>query len=564
MLGFDKMTLKRSVNTMVAVIVTFIVVFQAAMTYYFFNEVRSQLVLLRKTSVNNFLNFISSHMESLENKKNALVSSALLSAYIADKNNEQKKYELSELAYTVQLIDSDILHMMFFEKNSDEISITNNISANELECARRSYDFYKNSDTYYMNEYADFFAIEFNQVDDLYFLKIVPVYYHDFATASNIYFGELCVFSQISTDSFHSLETENENLQIEMYSDSSKINVVNLGAKSKFSLKETFTNVHIPKTRWYFGGSVSMSIKSLDLTMPILLLLIDSLLLTAFIVCLNYYLNSYILKPFDKIYLYLKKLRISDKFSKLEVFKNSEMRLISEAINDMVIRNKDLANEILENQGRLYAAEASRKDAVIYALQNQVNPHYMYNIFEIIRSIACVNDVEEIEIIVSNMSEILRYNLKDSVRVTVADEYAIMLKYLEIMKVKYNGAFYVECNLDKEVLDTEIMKMVFQPILENAFNHGYIRREEKFGIKVSGKKKNNILSLEFYDNGRGISKDRLDNIRNSFKDNRYTASSSIGLKNLNYRLKTFYGDKAEIFIESKEGEYTKITIKINL
>ena len=104
--------------------------------------------------------------------------------------------------------------------------------------------------------------------------------------------------------------------------------------------------------------------------------------------------------------------RISDSFKPLEIQGNTEFVELSGEINKMVKRNKSLANDIMTKQGKLYEAENIKNEATLYALQNQVNPHYLYNIFELIRSIALVRGVSEIETISVNVSEIFRYNLK--------------------------------------------------------------------------------------------------------------------------------------------------------
>ena len=94
--------------------------------------------------------------------------------------------------------------------------------------------------------------------------------------------------------------------------------------------------------------------------------------------------------------------------------------------------------------------DALRKDALLYALQNQINPHYMYNVFEIIRSIALIHGVNESEIIAVNLSDVLRYNLNENIAVTVVDEYELIKKYLVIMKVKYSSSFHVKFDLAED------------------------------------------------------------------------------------------------------------------
>lgn len=562
---FGKMTLKKGINAIVVMILLTLIVFQVITYYLFYSEIREQSHMLRENTVSKFSDFINTRMDSLETRENYITSSNLLYDYITDMHNPEKKRNLSDLVYTLQSLDSDVLHVSYFDNMGSVTGITNNISAAELSSVMESYVFYRNSTAYFKTEYSDFFADYTADSAGFYILRFSPVYYHDFSTARDMFLGTLCVFAQVSTDSVYQLKEENESLVIDMHSGDETISIVNYGEIHHFSMNASFDNIHISQTNWYFSGSVGSSLKSLDLVVPVILLIGESMFLLLLVIGLNRYLNTYILNPFGKMYSYVNNLRISEKFSRLEIGGNTEMHRLSNAINDMVLRNKELANQILENQNKIYTAEASRKDAIIYALQNQINPHYMYNIFELIRSIACVYDVKEIEPIVFNTAEILRYNLNDGNIVTVADEYDIAQKYLEVMNVKFNGKFHSEFNLPDDILDKDIMKMTFQPIVENAFNHGYIKRTEPFVISISGHIADKKLILEFCDNGRGIDSDKLEKIRLSFAEERYVGEdNSIGLKNLHYRLKTFYGDRAEMRIESEVMKYTKITIEINM
>lgn len=557
---FRKMSIKKSVNLIIAIILLIIVFFQILTCCYFVGTIRNQAYILRKTAVTKFSDFISQHLGMLENKKNALSSSPLLLSYVSDIENEEKKYSFCNLVYTVQLLDTDVLHVMLFDRGGEAIRISNNVSTEEFEKAKASYGRYRGEYADFNGEYTDFFASGENKNGEFYILKLVPIYCHDYTLASNVFYGTLCVFSQINVGQSYHLQSANEDITIRMYSGNEKIPAVNIKENNGFLLHASFSDMHVAGTNWYFEGTLGYPVKYLNLTTPFLLILVESLLLIVFAVILNRYLHRYIIEPFDKTRKYLENLKIAEKFSQLSVFGNSEMQSFSGAINDMVLRNKRLANEILENQGRIYTAETSRKDALIYALQNQINPHYMYNIFEIIRSIACVKNAPEIETIVVNLSEILRYNLRDGNIVKVKDEYDIILKYMEIMKVKYNNSVFANFSLPAEVMESRIMKMMFQPIVENAFNHGYIKRKEGFGITVSGSIYKGSLVLEFYDNGRGIQAEELEKIRASFESEKYIGENSIGLKNLSYRLRTFYGEDCRLSIESEYMKYTKITV----
>lgn len=111
-------------------------------------------------------------------------------------------------------------------------------------------------------------------------------------------------------------------------------------------------------------------------------------------------------------------------------------------------------------------------------------------------------------------------------------------------------------------MEISFVKMIFQPLLENCFNHGYYYGKNRFKIKLSVFIKNRKLCIDVWDNGAGIDDEKLRNIRKKLKSESGMDTISIGLANVDSRLKLIYGDKYDMDISSQKGAYTKVSINI--
>ena len=132
------------------------------------------------------------------------------------------------------------------------------------------------------------------------------------------------------------------------------------------------------------------------------------------------------------------------------------------------------------------------------------------------------------------------------------------------MQVKYGDSFEVIYDLAEETLDKNVIKMIFQPLIENAFNHGYVRRQDKFFVKIRSWMENDTLCLSFRDNGLGMTKERLLEVNEKIKADKMASGKGIGIANLAHRLKMMYGKNCTFRIESEKDKFTEIIITINM
>lgn len=200
----------------------------------------------------------------------------------------------------------------------------------------------------------------------------------------------------------------------------------------------------------------------------------------------------------------------------------------------------------------------------LLALQSQINPHFLFNTLETInwKIYSLANKTTQANKMVGDLSDILKYCLDDPLHtVTLEDEIKNTRSYIEIQKVRYRDKFEVIWKYNEDTLKIRVMKLILQPLIENAINHGIKDREDKGFIKIKVYTKPEKLIISVIDNGIGIPPEKLKSIRENLKKE-YGYSENIGLYNINQRLIIKYGEEYGAKINSKEGFGTVVSLYI--
>jgi two-component system, sensor histidine kinase YesM len=234
---------------------------------------------------------------------------------------------------------------------------------------------------------------------------------------------------------------------------------------------------------------------------------------------------------------------------------NKEIQNLGRSFNQMMKRIKKLMQELLEEK------EEQRKSE-LKVLQNQINPHFLYNTFDSIIYLIDENENEKAGQMIVALSKFFRISVsKGKTIIPIDKEFEHAKYYLQIQKIKYGENFDYEINLDKDLHKYYVIKLILQPIIENAILHGISEMKFSHGlIKINGYLKDDLIHLEVIDNGYGILPQRIKEIYKSFEDK--NAHNGVGIKNVYERLKIYYGEKANIIIESELDVGTKISILI--
>ncbi|MEN8078231.1 sensor histidine kinase [Clostridioides difficile] len=239
---------------------------------------------------------------------------------------------------------------------------------------------------------------------------------------------------------------------------------------------------------------------------------------------------------------------------------------VSEVYDDLYIMMESINKLIDEVYIRKIQQEklmVKQKEAEFKMLASQINPHFLYNTLETIRMRAFCNGDRELAGIVKKLGKIMRRNLEVSnENVSFESELELVKNYLEIQELRFKGKVEHEFNIEVDANKYKILPLLLQPIVENAFVHGLESIKEKGKITVSVFEDLGYLIVEISDNGCGITKERLEFINNNLGkvNKKENGHQSIGMGNINERIKIFYGDEYGMYVFSELNIGTKVVL----
>jgi two-component system sensor histidine kinase YesM len=268
------------------------------------------------------------------------------------------------------------------------------------------------------------------------------------------------------------------------------------------------------------------------------------------------FISRKVTQPIRKLENQMKLVENGDFSIQLDVNGEDEVKKLSKSFNLMVMKIKQLMDEVIREQ------EEKRKSE-FKALQAQINPHFLYNTLD---SIIWMNENEKHEgvtTMVAALAQFFRVSISRGQEfIKVNDEIEHAKSYLIIQKVRYKDKFDFFIDAEPEVLGHKTIKLILQPVIENAIYHGINKLQEKgeIGIRVYIRGENIIFSVS--DNGYGIKPSVLKGILD--KESQSEHSSGVGLKNVNERIKLCYGNEYGIEITSELDVGTAVSITIPL
>lgn len=285
----------------------------------------------------------------------------------------------------------------------------------------------------------------------------------------------------------------------------------------------------------------------------------------------GFIMTNSITRPLEGITEALDKIGNENRKHRIVVTEKNEFGIIAERINTMLDNIYNLDRRIFDMTSQLYEKELLQKEAEMLTLQSQINPHFLYNTLECIRSIAVVYKIKEIQIITTSMAKIFRYSIKGGKVTTIKKELESLEDYYKIVSIRYNERLVMHLDTDEAMYPYSMLKMSLQPVIENTVNYCLEATEKKITVNVRGYIEGEYGILKITDDGVGMEEDKVQEINETFmkspKDSFYDldkAKSSIGLSNINLRIKLHYGEDCGLTIESTKGVGTTVTIKIRL
>lgn len=219
----------------------------------------------------------------------------------------------------------------------------------------------------------------------------------------------------------------------------------------------------------------------------------------------------------------------------------------------------DAINNHIEKE---YLYQMKQKEAEIYALQTQIDPHFLFNSLESIRMRAVRNHDEDVSLMVRYLADMFRQNIKGEMILSLSQEIESCNSFIEFNNIRYDYCLDIDNQIPTAMLSSGVFRFMIQPILENIVVHGMDTKKDNILIKLDGKKEDNNMYIIISDDGVGIKKEVLQDIKRSLCDFSINTKKYMGLRNVNERIKLIYGQDYGLTIDSEENQGTVVTIKI--
>ena len=299
---------------------------------------------------------------------------------------------------------------------------------------------------------------------------------------------------------------------------------------------------------------LNFNIQELNHLTEILILLTIAVILAA-----SFAFSKTIVTPVLRLRDRLLRIRSGDFKARVQVETNDEMGDVELAFNDMAAEMDRLVNQV-------YATEIKEKEAAIAALQAQINPHFLYNTLDMIKSMADIYGAGEVGDVIVALSGLFRYATHTSVTlVTIREELDNLGNYMKIVNMRLGGRIACTVDVPEELLNARIIKVCLQPIVENAVSHGLRRGGKERRIAVRIFRDGADIVIEVRDDGVGMDEERIAEIRDRLalppREDTGAKAGSVGLKNIHDRIRLCYGNEYGVTIESRLGEGTTVTVR---
>lgn len=266
-------------------------------------------------------------------------------------------------------------------------------------------------------------------------------------------------------------------------------------------------------------------------------------------------LSRQILTPLKNIAFMIREMKINQGLEQgISHFESQNVNELGIEIEHMIQRMDKLINEN-------YLYELRSRDAQIQMLISQLSPHFLYNTLQLIEYQSLANHQENVIRIINELSYILRYSMNTAKTVKLEEELNYVQAYLDIYQLRYQNKMRYKISAGEQLRQMVMPKMVLEPVVENCIKHGFAGNFNGAFVQVSVEQRERELRIRVRDNGKGISAKKLLQIQEEVQKME-PSKEHIGLKNVNMILRLRYGNEYGVQIESRENEFTEVTLRL--
>lgn len=348
---------------------------------------------------------------------------------------------------------------------------------------------------------------------------------------------------------YNELQTENIDLVLDADAEGEPV-ISGSGNDSK-----VYTFAKSEKTGWTVVGCMNMNELTRSSRQGQFIYVMTAIILIIIALLFSNHISRAISQPIQKLRDSMAKVQEGD-FSAtvMEAPEQNEIGSLTRSFNVMIRRIEELME-----QNRI--EQEQKRTSEMKALQSQINPHFLYNTLDSIIWMAEGKKSEEVVLMTSSLAKFLRQSISnEDQQVSIGQEVEYARSYLTIQKMRYKNKLEYEIYLEASIKSCQIVKLVLQPIIENAIYHGIKYKKGMGMLTVRGYEKNDCVVLEVADNGVGMDEETREHIFERHKVN--YRSNGVGVYNVQQRLKLYYGNDYGITYQSTKGVGTKAVITI--
>ena len=266
-------------------------------------------------------------------------------------------------------------------------------------------------------------------------------------------------------------------------------------------------------------------------------------------------ISNDVIKPIRLLQNMMKQVEKGDTEARIKIKSRNELGQLFLSFNRLL----EKLNLLLQSIKKI---EAKKQEAELMALKSQINPHFLYNTLDSIRMIAILDDNHEIARATEALANMFRYNIKGQDIVDIKEEINQAMNYIDIQKIRYEEKFQVIFNIDESLTHYKVIKLLIQPIIENAITHGIENKKGSGTLWFSVQRQEQEIVFTVKDDGVGMDPSKIAELYKSMVDKDIIYNKNLGLRNVNERLKLYFGEGYGLVIESKLGEGTCVSLKI--
>lgn len=281
-----------------------------------------------------------------------------------------------------------------------------------------------------------------------------------------------------------------------------------------------------------------------------------TVLLILVVLATTFLIAKGILQPIQELYDATQKVAEGNFAVRARSRSQDEIAALGLAFNNMAENIQALIDQVREDEEKM-----RRMD--LRLLQEQINPHFLYNTLDTIVWLIESNETDQAVNMVMTLSNFFRLVLsKGKEFIAIQEEEKHIRSYLEIQAMRYHDILEYDIQIDQTVYDVQIPKLTLQPLVENALYHGIKYKRAKGYIHIHGEKDGDLVHLRVRDNGVGMDQEELEQLRREISRPCQETEKGFGLANVNERIQMYFGEEYGLKIQSVKGKGTIVEVTI--